>query len=131
GMTVNSFTSVSLNPPLGLVCIQNNLRILSLIRSAGAFAISVLRADQSEWSQHFATPSTEVLDRLAGYETFTAATGMPILKGALGYFDCQVEAYHSGGTHTIIVAHVLDAKREEGEPLVYWNRDYRILAVAS
>lgn len=125
GMTVNSFTSVSLDPPLVLVCIQNNLRILPLIRTSGVFALSILRASQTEWSQYFATSSPEIADRLAGYETFTAASGAPILKDALGYFDCQVETYHSGGTHTIVVGRVLAAKREEGEPLVYWNRGYR------
>ncbi len=127
GMTLNSFTSVSLDPPLVLVCVQNNLRILALIREAGTFAISVLRADQAGWSQRFAGSSTENIDRFEGFETFTASTSAPILKNALAYFDCRVENYYPGGTHTIIVARVLDAKREEGEPLVYWNRDYRKL----
>lgn len=127
GMTVNSFTSVSLDPPLVLVCVQNNLRMMSLIRESGAFALSILRADQAEWSRHFATPGAEQADRFAGFETIAAVTGAPILRDALAYFDCQAEAYHPGGTHTIIVARVAAAERYEGEPLLYWNRDYRQL----
>ena len=127
GMTVNSFTSVSLEPSLILVCVQNNLRMLGLIQEAKAFAISVLRADQMELSNRFAGRSTENADRFEGLPTRTAITGSPILAEALAYFDCALEAAHPAGTHTIFVARVLAAGRTEGEPLVYWNRDYRKL----
>jgi flavin reductase (DIM6/NTAB) family NADH-FMN oxidoreductase RutF len=127
GMTLNSFTSVSLDPPLVLVCVQNNVRMLEMIQEARTFAVSVLRAGQAELSNHFAGRSTESLDRFEGIATHTAVTGAPILNEALAYFDCAVEATHPGGTHTIFVARVLAAGRAEGEPLVYWNRNYREL----
>jgi flavin reductase (DIM6/NTAB) family NADH-FMN oxidoreductase RutF len=128
GMTVNSFTSVSLDPPLVSVCIQNDLRILPMIRDSGTFAISVLGAGQEDISNQFAGRSTEDVDRFEGVPTRTAVSGAPILAEALAYFDCRVEASYPGGTHTIVVGAVLDAKRVEGEPLVYWNRGYRRLA---
>ncbi|MBI3242165.1 MAG: flavin reductase family protein [Chloroflexi bacterium] len=127
GMTVNSFTSVSLDPPLILVCIQNNLRILGLIKEAQAFAISVLRADQAELSNRFAGRSTENVDRFEGVPTHTVITGAPILDEALAYFDCALEVEHPASTHTIFVARVLAAKRADGQPLLYWNRGYRKL----
>jgi len=127
GMTVNSFTSVSLDPPLILVCVQNNLRMFGLIQEAKTFAISVLRANQAELSNRFAGRSTENADRFEGVPIHTAITGAPILDEALAYFDCALEAAHPAGTHTIFVARALAAGHVEGEPLVYWNRDYRKL----
>lgn len=131
GMTVNSFTSVSLDPPLVSVCIQNDLRILPMIRESGTFAISVLAAGQAEMSNRFAGRSTEYVDRFEDLSTRTAVTGAPVLADALAYFDCEVEASYPGGTHTIVVGRVLEARRVEGEPLLYWNRGYRAIADAA
>jgi len=125
GMTLNSFTSLSLEPPLVLVCVQNNVRMMSLLRESKKFAVSVLRAGQEDISNRFAGRSTEHTDRFAGLNTLTAVTGSPILKNALAYFDCTIGSMYPGGTHTVIIGRVLAAKRFEGESLIYWNRDYR------
>ncbi|MEK9164076.1 MAG: flavin reductase family protein [Chloroflexota bacterium] len=127
GMTVNSFTSVALDPPLVLVCIEKNVRTLNLILESGLFAVSVLRADQGPWSDRFAGRDAENSNRFDDVPTHTAITGAPIIADALAYFDCVVESTHNGGNHTILLARVVAAHRAEGEPLLYWNRDYRSL----
>ena len=126
-MTVNSFTSVALDPPLVLVCIEKNVRTLNLILESGLFAVSVLRADQGPWSDRFAGRDAENSNRFDDIPTHTAITGAPIIADALAYFDCVVESTHDGGNHTILLARVVAAHRAEGEPLLYWNRDYRSL----
>lgn len=127
GMTLNSFTSISLEPPLILVCIENDLRTLSLIEQSGAFAVSVLRAHHKTWSDRFAGRLTENANRFEGIATRTEVTGAPIVAEALAYFDCSVEKAYQAGTHTILIGRVEAAAREEGDPLLYWNRDYRRL----
>jgi flavin reductase (DIM6/NTAB) family NADH-FMN oxidoreductase RutF len=125
GMTLSTFNSLSLDPPLVLVCVQNNVRMMALLRESKKFAISVLRAGQEDISSRFAGRGTENTDRFSGLNTFTLITGSPILKNALAYFDCNIGSMYPGGTHTVIIGRVLAAKRFEGEPLVYWDRHYR------
>lgn len=125
GMTISTFNSLSLDPPLALVCVQNNVRMMTLLRESKKFAVSVLRAEQEDISNRFAGRDSENTDRFSGLNTFTAVTGAPILKNALAYFDCNVGSVYPGGTHSVVIGRVLAAKRFEGNPLVYWNRDYR------
>nr|MBI2905428.1 flavin reductase [Chloroflexota bacterium] len=127
GMTASSFTSVSLEPPLVLVCAENNMRTLRLIQEAGVFAVSVLRAGQVEWSDRFAGRIPDAADRFAGIPVRAAITGAPILENALAYFDCQLETLYPTATHTIVIGRVVAAGRVEGEPLLYWNRGYRTM----
>ena len=129
GMTVNSFSSVSLEPPLVLVCIEQRVRTHTLIEQARAFAISILREGQHIISDRFAGRETEHGNRFDGLATFTAVTGAPILADNIGYLDCAVVAAHPAGNHTIFVAEVVAAKAQNsGKPLLYFNRDYRSLA---
>jgi len=128
GMTVNSFTSVSLEPPLVLVCIEHAVRTYALIERSRAFALSILREGQQAISDRFAGRETENDDRFAGLKTFTAVTGAPILTENIGYLDCVVVAAHPAGTHTIFVAEVVAAKvQNSGRPLLYYNRNYHSL----
>lgn len=125
GMTVSSFTSVSLEPPLVLVCIEQPTLTHRLIQASGAFAVSVLEQDQREWSDRFGGRDTEHTDRFEGVPTFTALTGAPILANHVAYFDCVVSEAHRAGTHTIFVGNVLAAKLANGRsPLVYWRQGY-------
>lgn len=129
GMTVNSFTSVSLEPPLVLVSIERNTRTYGLVEQARAFAISILGEHQAELSDHFAGRNTEITDRLDGWPTFTAVTGAPILRDNIGYLDCVVVAAHPAGTHTLFIAEVVAAQAaSDAAPLIYFNRGYHSLA---
>ena len=129
GMTVNSLTSVSLNPPLVLVSLERNAVTHGLVERSRAFAVSLLGESQQALSDLFARPATETGDRLAGLATHTAVTGAPILSDNIGALDCAVMAAHPAGTHTIFVAEVLAAQTHNSEtPLVYFDRRYRRLA---
>ena len=128
GMTVNSFTSVSLEPPLVLVCLEKTVRTHALVERSRAFAVSILGEGQVAVSDRFAGRNTETKNRFEGLRTHTAVTGAPILSENMGYLDCVVVAAHAAGTHTIFVAEVVAAKvQNSGGPLVYFNQGYRRL----
>lgn len=138
GMTVNSFTSVSLEPPLVLVCIEQNVRSHAMILRSGVFAVSILRRGQEWISDRFAGRDTENTDRFEGLVLHTAVTGAPILAVNIGYLDCVVNARHPAGNHTIFVAEVVAAnpgpldpsappEHDGASPLLYFNRDYHRL----
>jgi len=128
GMTVNAFTSVSLEPPLVLACIERVVRTHGLVERSRVFAISFLCAGQEAISDRFAGRDTEHQDRFAGLRTHTAVTGAPILADNFGYLDCVVVAAYEAGTHTIFLAEVVAAKvQPDGQPLVYFDRNYRAL----
>jgi flavin reductase (DIM6/NTAB) family NADH-FMN oxidoreductase RutF len=129
GMTVNSFTSVSLEPPLIIISLQDTTRTRELVYHAQAFGVTILSADQAGMSDRFAgrTPDSEY--RMLGLETETLVTGAPFLKGGLAYFDCRVRQSIDVGPNTMFVGEVVAARGTgEGEPLIYHNRRYRRLA---
>jgi flavin reductase (DIM6/NTAB) family NADH-FMN oxidoreductase RutF len=126
GTTVSSFASLSLNPLLVTVSINRSSPLLGYIRSAGAFAVSVLASDQQQVAEYFAmrgrTPQP------GGFPTvpiMTRQTGAPIIDGCLSWFDCTVEDLLPGGDHEILVGRVAAAGGRTGEPLVYWAGGYR------
>ncbi len=130
GVTASSFTSVSLNPPLILVCLYKNTEIAHTVIEAGHFAVSILGEGQSEISEQFAGHNRALpkdADRFYNIATSSQITGAPILTDAIAWVDCQVHAAHDGGTHWIIVGEVLAAGRRDDDPkpLVYYNRAYR------
>ena len=138
GMTVNSFTSVSLEPPLVLACLEQIVRTHALVQSSCIFSISILRAGQEWISDRFAGRETEHADRFEGLSTFTAVTGAPILTENIGFLDCVVTAAHPAGNHTIFVAEVVAASPgpfapsavpggNGARPLLYFDRDYHEL----
>jgi flavin reductase (DIM6/NTAB) family NADH-FMN oxidoreductase RutF len=124
GMTVNSFTSVSLTPPLVLVCIDHKARILDSLRMSEFFAINILREDQQSLSMRFARP---VEDRFDAVEWFPGETGMPLIPGALATMECTVFQRVEAGDHTIVIGEVVSAIRHEGRPLLYFSSSYQIL----
>lgn len=130
GVTVSSFTSVSLTPPLVLVCLQKGIYALEMLRQTGAFAASMLRAGQSQLSAQFAgfTPLPDGADRFYNVQTETAVTGAPILSGALAWVDCRLHAIYDGGGSEIVIGEVLATGRQIGAaPLAYHNRAYHSL----
>lgn len=129
GVTVNSLTSVSLTPPLVLICIGNYLRVRGAIEAAGAFAVSLLHGGQEEISRRFAGQRPGD-DPFAGLRTAAGpVTGAPLLAETLGHLECQVVGAHPGGDHTIFVGEVLTAAATAEQPaLVYYLSRYHRLA---
>ncbi len=130
GVTVSSFTSVSLEPPLILVCLQKGITALEIIRDSRVFAVSLLRAGQSPISAQFAgfTPLPEGADRFYQIPTLTAITGVPILQDALAWLDCRVYTIVDGGGSEIVLGEVVATERRPDlQPLVYHNRGYYTL----
>lgn len=131
GMTVNSFTSLSLEPPLVSISLEKVTRTHELVRQAGRFGVSILSAGQNELSNRFAGRENDHTDRFEDVSTFTLESGSPLLQEAIAYFDCRVAVTHDAGTHTIFISEVLAAgtppDAAERKPLVYFNRAYRKL----
>lgn len=128
GLTVSSFTSVSLDPPLVLVCITNQNRMVELVRQSQRFAVSLLRDDQRDASVYFSTPGREPTEGFVTIEGAFSALDQPIVKGALAHVVCQVHALVEGGDHTVVIGRVVHAETDEHAwPLLYFRRDYRAL----
>lgn len=129
GMTVNSFTSLSLEPPLVSISLEKVTRTHGLVMQAGRFGVSILAQTQRELSDRFAGRESEQADRFEGVNIFTLETGSPLIAGAIAFFDCKVAKMHDAGTHTIFISEVLAAGSGEDadgqKPLVYFNRGYR------
>jgi flavin reductase (DIM6/NTAB) family NADH-FMN oxidoreductase RutF len=127
GMTVASFASLSLNPPLVLICIEKNVKSHDAIADSGRFGVNILSAAQGEVSGRFASKKIE--DRFAGVpHRGGAELGVPLLDGAICAIECRVHAQLPGGDHSIFVGEVMSVQTGEGEPLVYFRSGYRALA---
>lgn len=122
GFTANAFSSLSLEPPLVLVCVDRAGHSHDCIRDAGAFAVSVLGADAEALARRFA--ETDAADRFQGVDWTTSASGAPVLGDALAWVDCSVVHEYPGGDHTIFVGSVLAADAVDREPLVYFRGGY-------
>jgi flavin reductase (DIM6/NTAB) family NADH-FMN oxidoreductase RutF len=107
GLTVNSFTSVSLNPLLVLICVDLHSQALPFFRESGVFAVNILTQEQEALSNCFATSSEERYTHFCHAPYDTAATGSPILDGALAFVDARVTAEYPGGDHAIFLGEVL------------------------
>lgn len=128
GLTANSFTSVSLDPPLLLVCIAKNAGTAPFLRDAEHFAVNVLQTSQQPASNRFAGTNE---DRFAATAWTPGETGMPLLDGSLGSFECRSHAVHDGGDHFILIGEVLRAQFEpRRDPLLYFRGKYRRLHFA-
>ena len=122
GLTANSFSSVSLDPPLVLFCLDRASHNLGAFRAAGRFAVNVLGDDQRDLSVRF---STTIGDRWDGVEWEAWETGAPILKGCLASIDCTTEAVHDGGDHSIFLGEVLNSSRGAGpQALVFFGSGF-------
>jgi flavin reductase (DIM6/NTAB) family NADH-FMN oxidoreductase RutF len=123
GLTVNSFCSVSLRPPLVLICVETDADSHDCIRDAGIFAVNVLGEDRGEsLSRRFSSWGIE--DKLEGIAYLEESTGAPVLEQALAWVDCRVTAEFPGGDHTIFLGEVVAADAREGTPLLYYRGGY-------
>jgi flavin reductase (DIM6/NTAB) family NADH-FMN oxidoreductase RutF len=128
GMTVSSFTSVSLEPPMVLVSLEQSTHTHRMIQVASYFGITILTRDMQEISDRFAGRMPDNLDRFAGLETFTLSTGSPLLASGLAWFDCRVVATYPAGNHTVFIGMVEAVKTgQDSAPLLYYDRRYRFL----
>jgi flavin reductase (DIM6/NTAB) family NADH-FMN oxidoreductase RutF len=129
GMTVSSFTSVSLTPPQVLIALAQATRTHELVKNSRSFGVTVLGADQQEISDRFAGRQPDDENRLSGLDTFSLVSGAPLLKGGIAHFDCHVIATFTSGTHTIFIGEVVAARSNlQGKPLLYFDRKYQKLA---
>jgi flavin reductase (DIM6/NTAB) family NADH-FMN oxidoreductase RutF len=127
GMTVSAFASVSLVPPLVLVCADKASITLEVVEAGRVFAVNVLAADQQALSNRFASKKDEHR-RFEGVPWRRGVTGAPLLEGTVAALDCRVVAAHDAGDHVIYVGAVEAAEVHAGEPLVYHAGLYRELA---
>lgn len=127
GMTVNAFTSVSLDPVLVLFCPEKVARFHGAVTTAGVWAVSVLGEDAEAASRWFATRGREIKGRLDGWPSHPGPhTGAPILDSAIAALECRTHAVHDGGDHSIVVGAVLGVSRPHpgGSPLLYYDGAY-------
>ena len=132
GLTVSAFVSVSPEPPLIAVVIDQRHNAAELFDRADAvFAVNVLGEEQIELSNRFAWVKDE--DRFLAGDWGRAVTGAPILRDALSWLDCRVHSRHPAGTHTVYLGEVqaVGVPTPDAPPLVYWNRGYRKLTIHS
>jgi flavin reductase (DIM6/NTAB) family NADH-FMN oxidoreductase RutF len=128
GMTANSFTSVSLDPLLVLVCVDQNAQLLSFLKMQRRFGVNMLRSNQQAISEHFAKPlQNPEEEKQLGVRFEWTESGIPLLEGALGQLACTVAAQYMAGDHTIFIGEVESIHEGEGDPLVYHQRQYRKL----
>ncbi len=129
GLTVNSFTSVSLNPPLVLICVAHKAASHGPFASAGSFAINILSAGQEALSTHFASSHP---NRFEGVEWCAGVVGAPVLAGSLAVLECETKERIEAGDHTIFLGQVRHAacagQAEGGAPLVYYKGKYARLS---
>lgn len=125
GLTVSSFTSVSLDPPLVLICLGHAVTIIDLFRSAKHFGINVLAASQREVSERFARKGH---DRFNGLKWIPGSTGVPLIPGALAQIECAVEQRVTSGDHDIFIGRMIHTKIHDGHPLLYFASRYHELA---
>lgn len=128
GLTASSFTSVSLEPPLLLVCIASNAGSADTLRAASHFAVNVLQIGQQLTSNRFARKGE---DRFAATAWKPGETGAPVISGSLSAFECARQAVHEAGDHFILVGQVVRASFEpRRDPLLYFRGKYRRLHFA-
>lgn len=126
GITVSAFCSVSLDPPLILICINKTTHSHPAFEIDGTFVVNVLSEDQARLSNHFASPVADKFDAVEYTET---KDGIPILKNALVNLECRLVYAHEGGDHTIFVGKIEKSNiaGENEKPLIYYYGDYRKL----
>ncbi|HXA18823.1 MAG TPA: flavin reductase family protein [Thermoanaerobaculia bacterium] len=122
GMTVASFASLSLHPPLVLVCIERSVKTHDAIAASGKYGVSILSSTQADISSKFASRRDDKFD---GVELIEGDLDVPLIKGALTAIECRVYDRLPGGDHTIFIGEVMKIHTQEGDPLLYFRSGYR------
>jgi flavin reductase (DIM6/NTAB) family NADH-FMN oxidoreductase RutF len=124
GLTANAFASLSLDPPLVLVCVDKAAQCYSCFAGSGHFVVNVLSEEQEEVSRRFATKSASKFDDI-GWRA--SAHGVALIDGAIGHIECKIVYSYEGGDHTIYVGEVISAVGGEGRPLLFYKGKYHRL----
>lgn len=125
GMTANAFASVSLAPPLLLVCVDHAARTHAHLHARKRFGVNILAHDQRVISEYYARPVEEQVEQESAARFDQTPHGTPVLHGALTYLECRLQWAHDAGDHTIFIAEVEDVVVRPGEPLLYFRGQYR------
>jgi flavin reductase (DIM6/NTAB) family NADH-FMN oxidoreductase RutF len=125
GMTASALCSLSLDPPLALVCFDNDARTLPIVREAGTFGVNVLSTRQESLAGVFASklPESEKLEGVA----HRVENGVPLIEGSIAWAACELRELIPGGDHTIAIGEVVSMGLGEGEPLLWYRGQYRRL----
>jgi flavin reductase (DIM6/NTAB) family NADH-FMN oxidoreductase RutF len=130
GMTVNSFASVSLNPPLVTVTLANRTRTFRVVNASEAFAVTILAYHQRELADRFSGKVPENENRFEGLKIFTMVSGAPLLEGGLAHLDCRVVHTYPMKESTLFIGELLAIQlTHQYEPLLYTNRTYHRLMI--
>jgi flavin reductase (DIM6/NTAB) family NADH-FMN oxidoreductase RutF len=124
GITVSAFSSVSLDPPLILVCIDKLAGSHQAFEEIETFVVNILREDQQHYSDLFAS---HLADKFDGIDYLETADGIPMLKNSLVNMECRLVNSHDNGDHTIFVGEITKSFVTDGNPLVYFHGNYRKL----
>ncbi len=124
GMTANSFSSVSLEPPLVSWCVGRESRLFDLFQKTSHFAVNILTTEQEETSQLFASPTDDKFGNIKWHE---GLNGLPLLDDSPCQFQCEIEHRYSGGDHTILIGRVLEFANKPMSPLIFHGGQYRSL----
>jgi flavin reductase (DIM6/NTAB) family NADH-FMN oxidoreductase RutF len=127
GMTANAFASVSLDPLLVLVCVDQRARTHAHLHARKRFGVNILSQTQRRISEYYARTvrTHEEAEREAGARFERTAHGTPVLQGALAYLECRLHTAQNAGDHTIFIAEVEDVVVHEGDPLLFFRGEYR------
>ncbi len=121
GLTANAFSSLSLNPPLVLICIDKTVDCYPCFEQSKVFVVNVLSEDQEHLSRRFATKGIEKFDGVAYH---MGECGVPLLDGAMSYIECKVVNAYEGGDHTIYIGEILKASAAGDRPLLFFKGKY-------
>ncbi len=124
GLTVSAFSSVSMNPPLILVCILKTTGSYASFQESTSFVVNILSDTQQDVSNHFARHSE---DKFTGQNYELNDHGLPILADCLVNLECTLKHSYDGGDHTIFVGEIEKTHLADGEPLLYWSGHYRTI----
>lgn len=128
GMTVSSFTSVSLEPPRVLVSLERTSRTHRMVERSRRFGVSILSEDQRDLAERFAGRVGDGENRFADVEYELTPNGVPYVLGSLAFLDCRVVDAHPAATHTLFIGEVVGGSQlQDSQPLAYFHRDYRRL----
>ncbi len=119
GLTVSSFASVSVDPPLVLICINREARSYLYISESKIFCVNILAGDQGELAKRFASKMRE--NQFDGVNFETGQTGAAILSGVVAHLECEVAEEHHAGTHSVFIGRVVSCASRSGSPLGYYN----------
>lgn len=127
GITLNAFSSVSVEPPTLLICVNREARSYLYISTSKVFCVNVLAAGQRELAERF---SGKIRERQFDDIAFErAVTGAPVIAGAIGYFDCEVLDEHHAGSHSIFIGRVVGCEAAAGDPLGYFNGGFHAFGI--